>query len=254
MPVAKNNTFILKIAAAVTFVVMIAANIMATYGVFNNTPTAQVSNAYPNLFAPAAGTFAIWGVIYALLGIFTVYQFITMKKPELLDKVRTLFAVSSVANTLWIVSWSYYLIGLALVLMIVLLISLGSICNILKGEGFFLRLPFGIYFGWITVATIANVTTFLVSIGFDGFLFSESTWTIIVLVLGTIIASVTAIRNKDFPYMLAVIWGYIGILVKHVSVRYYAGQYPEIITVLTVCLIVLAVVGVIALVRQFKRK
>lgn len=254
MPVQKNNTFMLKLTAAVTFIIMIAANIMATLGVFNGTPTAQVSNAYPNLFAPAAGTFAIWGVIYALLGIFTIYQFITVKNPQLLDKVRTLFAVSSAANTLWIVSWSYYLIGLALVLMIVLLISLGSISNTLKNEGFFLRLPFGIYFGWITVATIANVTTFLVSIGFDGFLFSESTWTIIVLGLGTIIGSVTAIRNKDFPYSLAVIWGYIGILVKHVSVRYYAGQYPEIITALTVCLIVLAVVGVIALVRQFKRK
>ncbi|MBR3575791.1 MAG: tryptophan-rich sensory protein, partial [Clostridia bacterium] len=103
-------------------------------------------------------------------------------------------------------------------------------------------------------ATIANVTTFLVSIGFDGFLFSESTWTIIVLALGTIIASITAVRNKDFPYSLAVIWGYIGILIKHVSVRYFAGQYPEIVTALTVCLIVLAVMGIIALVRQFKRK
>lgn len=251
---AKNNTFILKIAAAATFVIMIAANIMATLGVFNNTTTAWVSNAYPNLFAPAAGTFAIWGVIYTFVGIFTVYQFFTQKNPQLLDKVRTLFAVSSVANTLWIVSWSYYLIGLALVLMIILLIALGSINNTLKNEGFFLRLPFGIYFGWITVATIANVTTFLVSIGFDGFLFSESTWTIIVLALGTIIASVTAVKNKDFPYMLAVIWGYIGILVKHVSLRYFAGQYPEIITALTVCLIVLAVMGIITLVKQFKRK
>lgn len=250
----KNNTFLLKIVAAVTFVIMIVANVMATFGVFNDTTTAQVSNAYPNLFAPAPVTFAIWGVIYALLGIFTVYQFITKKNPELLDKIRTLFSVSSIANTLWIVSWSYYLIGLALVLMIILLISLGSICNTLKNEGFFLRLPFGIYFGWITVATIANVTTFLVSIGFDGFLFSESTWTIIVLALGTIIASITAVRNKDFPYSLAVIWGYIGILIKHVSVRYFAGQYPEIVTALTICLIVLAVTGIIALVRQFKRK
>lgn len=253
MPMSRN-TLTLKITAAITFVIMIAANIMATFGVFNNTPTAQVSNAYPNLFAPAPVTFAIWGLIYTLVGIFTIYQFFTQKNPQLLDKVRTLFAVSSVANTLWIVSWSYYLIGLALVLMIILLIALGSISNTLKNEGFFLRLPFSIYFGWITVATIANVTTFLVSIGFDGFLFSESTWTIIVLALGTIIASVTAVKNKDFPYSLAVIWGYIGILIKHVSVRYFAGQYPEIITALTVCLVVLVIIGITAFVRQFKRK
>lgn len=253
MPMSRN-TLTLKITAAITFVIMIAANIMATLGVFNNTPTEQVSNAYPNLFAPAPVTFAIWGLIYTLVGIFTIYQFFTQKNPQLLDKVRTLFAVSSVANTLWIVSWSYYLIGLALVLMIILLIALGSISNTLRNEGFFLRLPFSIYFGWITVATIANVTTFLVSIGFDGFLFSESTWTIIVLALGTIIASVTAVRNKDFPYSLAVIWGYIGILIKHVSVRYFAGQYPEIITALTVCLVVLVIIGITAFVRQFKRK
>ena len=253
MPMSRN-TLTLKITAAITFVIMIAANIMATLGVFNNTPTEQVSNAYPNLFAPAPVTFAIWGLIYTLVGIFTIYQFFTQKNPQLLDKVRTLFAVSSVANTLWIVSWSYYLIGLALVLMIILLIALGSISNTLRNEGFFLRLPFSIYFGWITVATIANVTTFLVSIGFDGFLFSESTWTIIVLALGTIIASVTAVRNKDFPYSLAVIWGYIGILIKHVSVRYFAGQYPEIITTLTVCLVVLVIIGITAFVRQFKRK
>lgn len=253
MPTSKNTTT-LKITAAITFVLMVAANIMATLGIFNNTTTAQVSNAYPNLFAPAAGTFAIWGVIYALLGILTIYQFFAAKNPQLLDKVRTLFAVSSLANTLWIISWSYYLIGLALVLMIVLLITLGSMDNTLKNEGFFIRLPFSIYFGWITIATIANVTTFLVSIGFDGFLFSESTWTIIVLSLGTIIASVTGIKMRDFPYMLAVIWGYVGILVKHVAVRYYAGQYPGIIIALTVCLGILAVVGIISLIRQFKRK
>ncbi len=254
MEQGKNNTFTLKIISAVTFVIMVIANILGTFGVWNGVTTAEVSNAYPNLFAPAGIAFSIWGVIYALLAIFTVWQFITNKKEDLLNKVRLVFSISSVANTLWIISWSYYLIGVALILIIALLICLIIINNTLKKEGFFLRLPFGIYFGWITIATIANVTTFLVSVGFNGLGLSEVTWTIAVLILGTAIASITMIKNKNFGYGLTALWGYIGILIKHISSQYFAGQYTEIINTVTVCICLLALSTIIALVKDLKRK
>ena len=86
-------------------VVNSAANIIP----LNGNTTAQVSDAYPNLFAPAPYTFAIWGVIYAFLGGFAVYQFNAVrlrKKHSLLSEnlvhhLSTGFLLTSALNMAW---------------------------------------------------------------------------------------------------------------------------------------------------------
>ena len=245
--------FILKLFNVITFVLMVVVNSLANILPINGVTTAFVSDSYPNLFAPAGLTFSIWGLIYILLGLFVLYQAGLIKgksgyDPEAVKRIGWFFTVSSIANTLWIFSWHYRNIPLSLVLMIVVLVSLIMTYirlnrgELTKKDKIFLRLPISVYFGWITVAAIANVTTLLVSVGWEGFGFSESIWTILVLIVGTVIAGVTMLKNKDIAYGLVVVWAYAGIWIKHTMTQDpgFAGQYPEIINAVMVCIFVFA--------------
>ena len=238
-----------KTVTLITFIIMIVVNIMANTIPINGVNTGEVSNSYPNLFAPAAYTFAIWGVIYLLLAVYTTYQFFykDTKNNELLNKVGVLFSCSSVANALWVFSWHYFMIPLSMVLMIVILVCLISIssvinCNNLTSlERLLIRLPFSVYFGWITVATIANATTLLVSLGWESFGIAATIWTIVVLLVGMAIGTAVIIKNTDFAYGLTLIWAYLGILVKHVSNNGFNGEYPLIIATVIACIIIFIV-------------
>ena len=185
---------------------MVTVNALANILPLNGLTTGEVSDSYPNLFAPAGITFSIWGVIYLGLAGFILYQLGAFKgksgiNQEVIMKIGHYSRISSLANTAWIFSWHFKLIQLSLVLMVVILVCLIKINTRLHAmdlrikEKIFVRIPFSIYFGWITVATIANVTVFLVSIGWDGWGLSERVWTIIALGLGLIISMATTIRH-----------------------------------------------------------
>lgn len=246
----------IKTLVVLTYLGMIAVNALANALPINGVTTGGVSDSYPNLFAPAGLTFSIWGLIYILLGAYTLYQLgffqsvNGVSRVELFFRVGIIFSISSLANMLWIVSWHYDYIGFSLLLMIVILLCLIVIARRLAQEQlslkekFFIRLPFSIYFGWITVATIANVTTFLVSIGWDGFGIAEQVWTVAVIIVGVIIAIMTMFRNNDLAYGLVVVWAYAGILIKHISPAEFAGQYPSIIVTASFCIILLLIAGV----------
>lgn len=242
----KNN--LIKIGVVLTYLLMLGVNSLANILPINGQTTGGVSDAYPNLFAPAGVTFSIWGLIYLLLGAYTVYQLDVYKKnvgtktEGLLKKVGILFIVSSVANAAWIFSWHYHQIPLSMILMALILICLilanREIKKVPLGdkEILFIALPFSIYFGWITVATIANMTTLLVSVGWDGFGLSEGTWTIILLIVGTLIGISTMFVHKDMPYGFVLVWAYLGIFLKHTDENIFAGEYPGIINTTLTCI------------------
>ncbi|MHB1132752.1 MAG: tryptophan-rich sensory protein [Chloroflexota bacterium] len=237
------------IVTAITFLVMVAVNALANALPINGVNTGQVSDSYPNLFAPAGLTFAIWGVIYLLLAGYTLYQLGLFQgdretvKRGLLRRVSTIFSISSLANAAWIFSWHYRLIPLSMLLMVVILVCLILINQSLRNEQLstrekaFVRLPFSVYFGWITVATIANATTLLVSLGWNGFGISEVAWTVVIIVVGMLIGTATLIRNRDIAYGLVLVWAYAGILIKHTSVNGFSGRYSEVIPTVVVCLL-----------------
>ena len=238
----KNLT--IKIIAGLAYIAMVAVNFMANSLPINNRSTGEISEAYPNLFAPAGLTFAIWGVIYLLLAGFVVYLFLNKEKrnEELFSKINPLFIVTSVANISWIFAWHYDYIGLSVLIMAVLLVSLIKIADILRKQQFtsidklLIWAPFSIYFGWITVATIANVTVFLVSIGWDGFGIAEDVWTVLILLVGALIGILRMLNDKNVAYGLVFIWAYFGILLKHMSDDGFDLQYPFIIITVIVCL------------------
>lgn len=253
MSINKMNTWV-KIITTITFLIMIIVNVLANTLPINGVTTAEISDAYENLFTPASITFAIWGLIYFLLACYTLYQLGLFQgkdshiKTDLLEKIGVIFSISSIANSIWILLWHYDFIGITVIVMIIILLCLIMIVTEISKykltfrEQFFIRLPFSIYFGWITIATIANITTFLVSIGWNGFGISDVIWTIIILIVGVIISAFTIIKFKDIAYGLVIIWAYMGIYIKHTSVNGFAGQYPSIITTVVISIAVIIII------------
>jgi len=120
--------------------------------------------------------------------------------------------------------------------------------NLTSNEKIFIRLPFSVYFGWITVATIANATTLLVDklgspVNLLGI--SEVVWTVAILLIGLLIGAATTLKNRDVPYGLVIVWAYIGILIKHLMAKPlpdgFNSQYPAVIVTLIISLVVLVV-------------
>ena len=249
----KKTRTSIKILVAITFIMMVTVNALANILPINGETTGGVSDAYKNLFAPAGITFAIWGVIYIALAAYTIYQTELFQKNksnnsvDILEKVGLYFSISSIANSVWIFAWHFHLIPLSMLLMAVILgclivinqtITKEKLCG---REKLFIKLPFSIYFGWITVATIANATTLLVSIGWDGFGISEPIWTVVIIFVGMFIGIATILRNRNFAYGLVIIWAYAGILIKHTSESGFANQYMQVITTVVVCIVLLII-------------
>jgi hypothetical protein len=236
----------IKILVLVTYIAMVVVNFLANGLPINNRGTGEISDAYPNLFAPAGPAFSIWGLIYLLLGVYVIYQFVKkeQKAEEVIQKINPLFIATSLANISWIFAWHYDYIGLSVCIMAVLLILLIKIADILRVEKFSaleklsIWAPFSIYFGWITVASIANITIFLVSIGWNGFGIADFIWTSIILLVGALIGILRMNKDKNIAYGLVLVWAYSWILFKHLSAGGFDNQYPSIIVTVTVCLVV----------------
>ena len=256
----------IEILSAVLFFVMIIVNIIGDTLPINGFTTGEVADSFPNLFAPAAFTFSIWGLIYLLLAGYTIYQLVyshinrDAACEKLFAKIGVYFSISSIANILWILSWHYFAIASSMLLIIVILVCLIiinaeiNITELSLSEKIFINLPFSVYFGWITVATIANATVLLTSYNWDGFGISEVTWTVIVILLGLLISLATMLKNKDLAYGLTVIWAYLGILIKHTSSNGFDGEYPAIIITVIVSMVLLFIVGIYILVSKRKER
>ncbi|MFO7711750.1 MAG: tryptophan-rich sensory protein [Dehalococcoidia bacterium] len=254
-----RTVLLLAILNLVGFAGTVVVNALANIIPINNITTGEVSDLYPNLFTPAGLTFSIWGLIYLLLGIFAVYQLMPSfrrdpQKAELIHKIGPLFFISCLANSGWIFAWHYQSIGLSLVLMLALLASLLAIylrlgigrAELSRAGRYLVHLPFSIYLGWITVATIANVTIMLVDVNWGALGLGAHFWAAAVIVVGTMIGLSVLFTRKDAYYALVVDWALLGILLKRLTDETAADQTVVYVTiaglaVLTVGIIVQAV-------------
>ncbi len=237
--VKRKEGVLLSLMAFVMYVVMVGTNAMANILPINGITTGEVSDNLPNLFAPAGITFSIWGIIYLLLGIYSIYQIIYIYRGNSesagLKKVNIFYIITSVANSIWIYNWHHGNVGITVVLMLLILVSLIVIVFTLRSmitsgdKMIWATLPFSVYFGWITIATIANITGLLVDIGWHGFGMTESLWTVIILIVGLIIGGTTIWKLEDKAYGAVMVWAYIGILIKHISQDGFNGEYPGVI-------------------------
>lgn len=247
----------LKYLNLIFFILMVCINILANILPLGYGNTGAISEKYPNLYTPAPITFSIWGIIYIMLGIFIVYQlgcFSIEKISEcLVEQIGPWFIVSCILNIAWILSWHYDRISLSSIIMLLLLFSLIIItvrispCTIQDmvkpiGISFFTKISiyaFDVYLGWITAATIANLSVLLVKCEWNRFGLSEPFWTVIMLLVGTILGILFIVINRRYMSAAAIVWAYCGILIKHISQSGHAGNYPVIITI--------TIVGIVAI-------
>lgn len=226
---SEARLIILSILNMAAFAGMAALNALANALPINGKTTGALSDSYPNLFVPAGFTFSIWGVIYLLLAGFAVYQLVVALRGNpaagFVNSIGILFILSAVANGGWIIAWHYEQVFLSLLLMLALLASLILIylrleigLSAIEGkERIFFFIPFSVYLGWITVATVANVTALLVNLGWQGFGLSEAVWAAVVITVAFILSVLMLSNRGDIFYTLVVIWAFFGIFMKRLS-------------------------------------
>lgn len=244
----------LRVIALLAYIFMVVMNALATTLPLNGQTTADISDRYDTLFAPIGFTFAIWGVIYLLLGVYSVYQLV--RDNATIRTITPWFIASSVLNGVWIIAWHYEVLWLALVIIIGLLITLIVITKQTTRERsswsptLALRLPFSVYFGWVTVATVANTSALLVQLGWrGGGILSEEGWLIAVLIVATVIGVSVGLINSSPAYLLVFVWAFWGILSRHLSAEEWNQEYPAAILALSILLPALGVASILAFVR-----
>lgn len=215
------NSVLIKWSNVVAFVLTVMINGLAgSTTLLGGVNTAEISNANPTLITPAGYVFSIWGIIYVLLGVFVVFQVLpSQKEKEYTKKIGWLFVLSSVLNIAWLFLWQHEILSLSVVLMFLLLITLVAIylrLNIGKStlplrEKLAVHVPFSVYLGWITIASIANVAVFLVSENWNGFGINPETWATLIVVVALEITFLVIATRRDIAYSLVIIWALIGI-------------------------------------------
>jgi benzodiazapine receptor len=221
----KNDT-LRQWATLVAVIVTTIMNGLANTLPFNGLTTGEISDRFQVYFVPAGYVFSIWGLIYLALAAFAIYQVLPAQRDNpRLRRSGALFLLSCGANIAWLFLWHYEVFLLTLVAMITLLLSLIAIylrleigrAQVSAAEKWLVQVPFSIYLGWITVATIANVTSVLDYVNWSGWGISPEAWTVIMLVAGLGIASAVSLTRGDVAYMLVIVWAYVGIAVKHAA-------------------------------------
>ena len=118
--------------------------------------------------------------------------------------------------------------------------------NVSKQEKIFVHIPISVYIGWITVATIANVTAVLVTIGWDGFGISEQVWTIIVIIVATILTVLVLLKRHDYAYTMVIIWALLGIYLKRIADDPHYGIQNQIAYTAAIAIVILVIIAVVS--------
>ncbi|MDO4686073.1 MAG: hypothetical protein Q4A92_05950 [Corynebacterium sp.] len=244
-----------KWVAAIALVATIAVNTIANTMRIGGVTTGEVSQKYPNLFTPSGFTFSIWGIIYTLLLLYVFYQFSAVRRrvnsridETIYNRIGVLFIASSLLNIGWIFAWHYRVIDASLLLIFGLFIVLSMIVRKVhqitfedrtRWDYFGVVLPFMVYFGWITVALVANTKAWLVSIGWSELYDNEPFWFAVAVVLGLSMGIWNSMYLRDVSYALVLLWAVFGIFMRHIGGLDNATYYAPVMAVLIVAIVAL---------------
>lgn len=212
-----------QIMVILTTILTITVNGLANALPINGMNTGEISDSFNVYFVPAGYVFSIWGIIYIGMILFTIYQ----ASPKQADNPRLVrigwwVVLGNLANASWIFFWHYLLFGWTLVFMLLLLVTLlftyeglrKDNADATRAEFWLASVPYSIYLGWISVATVANVTDVLDFYGWGGFGISPETWMVVMLAVVAALAWLMSIRRQDVAYLAVLVWAIYGITVK----------------------------------------
>ncbi len=238
----------------ILFILVIATNALANILPINEFNTGQISGFYTNYFVPAGFTFSIWGIIYLFLLNYSIsYTYFTIKQrqfPDIkkyLDTITPYYWFTCILNAGWILVWHYLQVGVSVLIMLAFLFSLIQIFVIMQKQvltikplyQFLIKTPFSIYLGWISVATIANITALLVHVKWSGFGIDPIYWTILMISIAIVLGIYFILFFKNIAHPLVLVWALWGIKAAQ-------GPKSELINQLTV-------IGILVLVSLIVR-
>ena len=230
----------------------IAINALAVTLPLAGRDTGEISDSFPVLFTPAGYVFSIWSVIYLALIAYAIYQALPKQKyNDRLQAAAGPFLFSCAFNISWLFAWHYLQINLSLIIMLGILISLIITYQKLEigqtsvplAETLTARLAISLYLGWISVATVANTSVFLYNLNWSAFGLSQTTWTIIMISIVTLLCALIIKQRRDAVYSLVIIWAFVGIANKHPDIT-------PLTTTITITTILIALGIIYALISK----
>ena len=207
-------------------------NGLGAFGLINGLSQKAVSDMYLTLITPAPFTFSIWSVIYTLLIISMVVMIVKNKNSyygSAIDRISVLFWISCGLNIIWIICFSYTQIGLSTIFIFAFVITLTLIVKqigkIQTKQHWLLPAAFGMYAGWLLIATVVNTAAWLVKVEWGGFGISAEIWSAIVLVVAVGLTVIVVLRTKNAMFPIPIAWGYFGIYQFLMAPAGFQGQY-----------------------------
>ena len=217
-----KNTY-RQITVVLITLVTIVINILANALPINGLNTGQISDTFKVYFVPAGYVFSIWGIIYIGLIAYAVYQALPSQRANpRMQATGWWVALGGLANSAWIFLWQYehfvwtvaaMLILLASLIVVYLRLGIGH-TKVSTGETWAVRIPFSIYLGWITVATVADISDVLWFVKWNQFGISAAAWMVVILGAVLIIAGLMNFLRRDVAYALVILWALAGITVR----------------------------------------
>ncbi|MGC4190767.1 MAG: tryptophan-rich sensory protein [Thermomicrobiales bacterium] len=220
----RDSQWFWPLAGLVGYLLVLLMNFLANWIPFNGQMTGDVINKRPIPFQPAGWAFFIWFLIYILLGVYVVYTLTPGgQRSHRVRRIGGVFLVSCAANIVWLFLWHWEQFLLSLIAILVLWVSLLAI-YILSRRGnvdgrqpstwqkIAIQVPFSVYLGWASVATLANAAVWANRSWHSGNPFSDRTWAVVLLIAGVIVAAAFALFARDAIVPLVFVWAYIGIV------------------------------------------
>ncbi len=209
---------VLLLVLSVTQAIIGAPPFVALYG---NMQVGEMSDKYFTAFTPAGYTFSIWGVIYSWVFAFAIYQALPAQRDNtLLAKIGWPMVFVTFWNTLWVPIFvnEWILASVAVILMILTGLTYVFVQVVRHGftpvQRWLVKVPLTIFFGWVTVATVANISVLLVALNFDGFGIPWNVWSAAILVVATsIVCGVLWWSRGDITYAATLSWAFVGVAV-----------------------------------------
>jgi hypothetical protein len=255
----------LAVLNAIALGIHIGVSYLSQVRLFAKSTIGEVSDKYPSLFTPAGVTFSIWGLIYLSLIAFVVYH-LRMATTKDLDhpanvdllKIGSLFIVNNLAAVCWVVLWTNELITVSVVFMLIQLVSLMAVHTRLRihdakrerASRFFTQYPLSIYFGWISIATIANVSSWLDSISWNGWAVSEINWTLTMIAIAMLLTVWVINKRKNVFFGLVVMWAVVGIYLRYAD----SAPYEQIAFLCKIAVGIILAACIFGLVRNLRKR
>lgn len=236
------------------FIITLIVNGLGGAGIINGTSQKEISDMYVTMITPSPSTFSIWGIIFTLLFISIVVMIVKSKDlyyQNVIEEISVLFRISCVFNIIWMFLFSYLFVEISTLFIFGFLITLALICVKLRKvhieKRFLLPLTFGLYTGWLFIATIVNIAASLVKLEWNGFGIAPEIWAALILVIGIILVLLILMSIKNVLFPLPVAWAYFGIYKFLKSPEGFQGEFRFLENIALIGIIVLIVIAVIQL-------